>query len=184
MALYAIITNSVVTKLVSPPDGKTLSDLVTAGRITAAQEADAVIVPKGIHVRVGTPYVNNTFVTPTPPPRTPAQQAGALIASGIVITSASGNWTSTFAVIGEMMGNSIWTILLFEQDALDSSNHTKFADGSPTVSWVDINNVTRILNPAQFVSLKTAIGHFSAKCRNYAIGVVGAVLPVNTYTID
>lgn len=183
MALYAIIENAIITAFHSPPDGSTLADSVTAGTITAAQEAVAVVVPASPAVYLGMGYVDGVFVVPTPPPLTQSQQAAVLLSAGVDITSTSGNWTATFPTVADAMGNSVWTMLLAEQDALNTTNNVSFADGTTTVNWPDIAGVLHVMTPVQFAAFKAAIGQFVAKCRNFGNGVTGAVLPTSQYTI-
>ena len=121
-------------------------------------------------------------------PPTNAQQVASLLQAGLSIKSTSGNWTATFPVVTDAMGTSIWTMLLAEQDALNTSNNTYFADGETTVNWPDITSTPTApslhpLNPVQFVAFKAAVGQFVAKCRNYGNGVPGAVLPATETTI-
>ena len=177
MSTWALIINGVVAEITTiDPTNRCHPDM---------KWVDTSSIP-GVAQRWlygGTPPVFTPPPAPTPPVLTPAQQSRTTLMNGILITSTSGGWTSTFPVLTDSTGANIWTLLLAEQDALTTSGNTVFADGEATVNWPDIDGVLRVLTPTQFASFKLAIGAFVAKCRNFANGVSGAVLPNNTIAV-
>lgn len=116
-------------------------------------------------------------------PASPAQKAGALMAAGLIVTSTSGAWTSTFPVITDATGTSVWTLVLSELAALNLSGGATFADGAATVNWPDASGTLRTLSTTQFPLLAKAMGLFVAQARNYGNLVSGATLPPDEATI-
>jgi hypothetical protein len=105
------------------------------------------------------------------------------LSAGLKITSTSGNWTSTFVVLTDSSGSSVWSMVLAEQAALGASGSTTFADGNTIIQWPDASGVLRVMTPTQFLSFAKAVGAFVAGCRNFSNGVPGATLPTATATI-
>jgi hypothetical protein len=118
----------------------------------------------------------------------PAQQATALLAAGLAVTSTSGGWSATFSLTNAIVGVSVRTIIQMESIALILSSNATFADGATTIHWPDNTSTPaspslRVLTPTQFNQFAAAVHSVLAQCRNYAVGVSGAVLPTMTATI-
>lgn len=197
MALYYLAEGDVVTDLISPPDGNGLNDVEG---LTPEQIAAAVLVPEGALVCAGMRVPAGGFVASpnalrspagnvnTPVELTPAQRAQVLLSTGLTVTSTSGDWTATFAVLTDPTGHSVWSMVMAEQLSLLVSGGLRFANGQQTLQWPDVTSTPaapslRTLNATQAQAFFTAIGEFVAQCRDVINGVPDALPPPAEVTI-
>jgi len=114
--------------------------------------------------------------TPPAPPLTLAQQAAALLATGIAITSmATAALDATYsasATAQAQINAEVTSILL---------NGT-FADGTSTIDWLDVSGVSHTFTIAQFKLLATKIAIFVSGCVKCVNGQT-TVLPNTSATI-
>lgn len=136
-----------------------------------------VAIPAGETVAVGYSYAAGVFAPPPAPPApTLAQQASAMIGTGLTITSTStpaldGTY-SVGATAQQQINAEVTSILL---------NDT-FADGSSTIEWLDVTGASHAFTIAQFKTLATAIAAFVSACVKVMNGQV-MTLPATTATI-
>lgn len=116
-----------------------------------------------------------TYVPPTPTP-TLAQQAQALLATGLEITSTGdGALDGTYpcgAAIQLQVNSEVTSILL---------NDT-FTDGSTSLAWLDASGAPHEFSIAQFKTLATALAAFATGCIRCVTGQSTA-LPSSSATI-
>lgn len=110
---------------------------------------------------IGWTYSSGTFTPPTPPaPPAPtlAQQAAALIAAGLTITSTStSSLDGTYAtdpVSQQHISAEVTSILL---------NDT-FTDGTSSIAWLDAAGASHTFTVAQFKTFATAVAAFVSAC--------------------
>jgi hypothetical protein len=116
------------------------------------------------------------------PPTTPvaptlAQQANALLATSLAITStATESLDATYPADPNTISyvNSELNAILL--------NDT-FADGTNTIQWPDTTGALHTFTVAQFKTFAAALGAFVSGIRKCVIGATGAVLPPASATI-
>ena len=174
MAQYARIEAGVVVEIISPT--LPVNQLYTSEFCSTLVESDGVA-----GVAVGWTYTNGTFaplvvIAPSAAQQL-AQQAAALIAGGLAVTS-----TATAALNGTYAADT--TTISYVNSELNSILlNGSFADGTATVEWPDGSGTLHAFDVAQFKTLAAALGAFVAGIRKCAIGVSGATLPPATVTI-
>jgi hypothetical protein len=142
----------------------TLTDAQWAARLTgswAVQGGSALVV----------------YTPPAPPPPTLAEQANALWAGGLAVTS-----TATSALDGTYAADAD-TIAYVNSELNAIALNGTFADGGSTVAWPDTGGALHIFTIAQFKSFAAVLGAFVAGIRKCVIAVPGATLPPATATI-
>ena len=115
--------------------------------------------------------------SPPAPEPTLAQQAAALLATGLTVTSGSdANINGTYPcdpVSQQRMQAEVISIFMSET----------FADGEASTSWIDVDGVPHApFSIIQFKSLATAIGAFVAGCTKCITGQ-STTLPSSTAEI-
>jgi hypothetical protein len=170
--MYARIQNGVVVELFTPPPGVTLAECFHAD--VAAQFVE---VPSGVAPAQGWMYDGKTFAPPPPPPEpTLAQQAAALLARGLAVTSTATpalNATyPTTPTAQQQVIAEITSILL----------NGAFADGASTIEWPDVTGGGHAFDVVQFKALATAIAAFVSGCVK-CINGQSTTLPSATATI-
>ena len=136
-----------------------------------------VAVPAAVSPAQGWSYAGGMFTAP-PAPATPtlAQQAAALLATGLAITStATAALDATYsasATAQAQINAEVTSILL---------NGT-FADGTSTIDWLDVSGVSHTFTIAQFKLLATKIAIFVSGCVKCVNGQT-TVLPNTSATI-
>jgi hypothetical protein len=114
--------------------------------------------------------------TPPAPVLTIPQQAMALQAAGLAVTSTGApSLNATYpcdAVTGQQVNAEVTSLLL--NDA--------FTDGNTTIPWLDMNSTAHTFSIAQYKSLATAIAAFVTGCIR-CINEQSTTLPSNTATI-
>ena len=120
----------------------------------------------------------NTATPYTAPAPTPAQQAAAAIAAGVTINS-----TGTPAINGLYACDPI-TISDISAEMLSVLANGVFTNGGASLTW-PLANGTHVTFPSVpvFKAWATAIGGYVSACKQFGIGVTGAVLPSSTITI-
>lgn len=118
-----------------------------------------------------------SFAAPAAPSLTLAQQAQALLAGGLALTS-----TGTPALNGTY-GADAATIAYVNSEMTSLLKNGVFADGSTSVYWPDAGGALHVFNVAQFEGFAAALAAFVAGARKCIIGVSGAALPAASATI-
>lgn len=111
------------------------------------------------------------------PALTLAQQAQALLAGGLTITS-----TGTPALDGTYAADPD-TIGYVNSEVASIALNGTFADGTTSIDWPDASGVLRGFTLAEFKLLAAALGVFVSGIRKCVIGVSGASLPAAAATI-
>lgn len=127
------------------------SDLLA---VTDAEWSARVTDPSGWAVQSGALVA---YVPPVVPP-TLAQQAAALLATGLAITS-----TATAALDATYPANMTAQAQINAEVTSILLNGT-FADGTSTIEWLDVTGAAHAFTVAQFKTLATAIGAFVSGC--------------------
>ncbi len=117
---------------------------------------------------------NPISIAPTAP--TNAQLAQTAVASGITITS-----TATPALNGTYACDANTTAEINAEVTSIILNGT-FTDGTSTLAWPDVSNVSHSFTVAQFKTFATAVAAFVTGVNKYARGVASS-LPSITVTI-
>lgn len=188
MSAYLRVIGGVAVEVYSPPPGVAITACFPASVAAEFVEVDGVTPAPGVGwTYTGTPPAWAAPIV-SAPVLTRAQQTANLLAGGLMVTSTSGGWTATFAVVADATGNSVWTMILAELAALTLSSGATFADGGSTVQWPDVTSTPAALSlhamsPAVFTAFAKAIGLFIAQSRDYANGVSGAAEPATSTTI-
>ena len=120
---------------------------------------------------------NGTVVAFAPPAPTLVQQAQALLAGGLTITS-----TGTPALDGTYAADPD-TIGYVNSEVASIALNGTFADGTTSIDWPDASGVPRGFTLAEFKLLAAALGVFVSGIRKCVIGVSGASLPAAAATI-
>ncbi len=104
---------------------------------------------------------NWSFAAPVTPTLTLAQQASALLAAGLTLTTAG-----TLALSGVTFATDALTQQQIQAEliALLASSNASFADGAATIAWPDTSGTLHTMTPVQFKELAVAIAAFVSAC--------------------
>lgn len=173
--MYALIQNGLVSELYTPPSGFTLAQCFTPDVAVLFAE-----VPDGATVAPGYIYATGTFApqpVASPTVLTLAEQADALLGTGLAITS-----TGTHARDGQYAADP-QTISFVNSEMIALASSKAFADGTTSIEWPDADGALHEFNTTEFAALATALGAFVSGVRKCIIGASGAVLPQATAVI-
>ena len=148
----------------------------TSGKVHAYDETVPSQIPY-MDIAIADNWVEVTGNWPPPPaPPTLAQQASALLAGTVAITS-----TTNSALSGD------YTVTQTDQNHIAAEvqsimlNNT-FADGTTSVSWPDSTGVLHTFTIAEFKTFAMALGSFVAACYKCVTGA-SSTLPNTAMTI-
>ena len=122
------------------------------------------------------PDIGQALYLPPMPATTPAQQAAALLGSGLSVTSTGGAFAAPFAADPAMTAN-------IAVERLSLLANGTFTNGRTTLQWPGLVGGWHTLSVAQFIALANAIAAFVTALNLYASGAPGAALPVATAEI-
>lgn len=142
--------------------------------VTAAQWAAHFNNPSGWAISDGALVA---YAPPVPVP-TLAQQAQALQANGLAITS-----TATLALNATYPADAD-TISFINSELNALQQNGTFADGTSAVEWPDTSGALHEFDIAQFKQFAAQIGLFVSGIRKCIIGATGATLPATQANID
>ena len=166
MTLFARIEAGEVAELVTfDPDGLFNKSLTWVDASAATGVAPGWI------------YDGKQFAAPAAPTLTPAQQAAALIAGGLAITS-----TGTAALSATYPCDAAVQAKAAAIEVRIAAG-LGFPGGASTMPWKDAAGAWHELDATQFTAIAGAISVFVAACDLVADGYPGAALPAATATI-
>ena len=118
-----------------------------------------------------------SFTAPAAPALTLAQQAQALLAGGLALTSTGD------AALDATYALDPATISYIGNEMMSLVKNATFADGTTTVVWPDVGGTLHTFSVTQFEAFATECGLVVAGARKCIIGVPGATLPASSATI-
>lgn len=153
MTQYARIANAMVFELFTPP-----GDLTPQQCFTPSIAAQFVAVPAGVTPEQGWTYEGGLFAAPVVATPTLAEQAAALLAAGLTISS-----TSTPALDGTYATDSVSQQHIQAEIIAILTNNT-FAEGTSSIAWLDAAGASHTFTVAQFKAFATAVAAFVSGC--------------------
>jgi hypothetical protein len=176
MSLYAHIIGGVVAEaLFTPPAGFTIGECFAPALLWVdVTGVTPEPQPGWLATQTGGVWTFAAPAAPTAPAPTLAEQAAALLAGGLTITSTStpaisATYAATPAATSNIMAEMIAILAL-----------GTFADGGSTLVWPDINFVNRTFpSLVAFRGFAVAVGAFVADCAKATNGAATALPSAN-----
>ena len=160
-ATYAIVCAApcVASDGTTQPAGTALAAIAYDGRAPYTPPPNTAVVP----------YAGQTIYVPATPAPSLSQQAQAMLAAGLSITS-----TSTPALNGTYAADAITQSNVMAEMVSLLAN-AAFTNGTTTLAWPDATGAPHNFTAAQFKAFATAEGQF--------VGVLAPVIATNAGTL-